>query len=382
MSSRISREIFEYWSQNKHLKVDFSFDAARPNDPAPYNSGYIFRTSIENTKHWASVNFDERSKGFVWFFSFLIWFARIKSNFGSNLIILLDEPGINLHGRAQLDLLRYVAEKLTPNFQVIYTTHSPFMINPSNLLDVRLVEDIITKDDKVLGTKVSEEVLATDSETVFPLQAALGYDITQSLFIGENCLLVEGPSDLLYLNWISQELKSRKREGLSQKWTITPVGGIDKIGSFIALFGGNKIKVAALTDFQKGHKNKIRQLKESDLLKKGHVLSAEMFVSQEEADIEDVFGRDFYLALINKTYELPKKHQMDSSKPPTELRVVEEVSKYFAGLPDTIREYDHYFPSKWLLEHGSEFLTDYPTIDFALDNFERVFKELNKILKD
>ena len=382
VSSRISREIFEYWSQNKHLKVDFSFDAARPNDPAPYNSGYIFRTSIENTKHWASVNFDERSKGFVWFFSFLIWFARIKSNFGSNLIILLDEPGINLHGRAQLDLLRYVAEKLTPNFQVIYTTHSPFMINPSNLLDVRLVEDIITKDDKVLGTKVSEEVLATDSETVFPLQAALGYDITQSLFIGENCLLVEGPSDLLYLNWISQELKSRKREGLSQKWTITPVGGIDKIGSFIALFGGNKIKVAALTDFQKGHKNKIRQLKESDLLKKGHVLSAEMFVSQEEADIEDVFGRDFYLALINKTYELPKKHQMDSSKPPTELRVVEEVSKYFAGLPDTIREYDHYFPSKWLLEHGSEFLTDYPTIDFALDNFERVFKELNKILKD
>lgn len=184
------------------------------------------------------------------------------------------------------------------------------------------------------------------------------------------------------MNWISQELKSRKREGLSQKWTITPVGGIDKIGSFIALFGGNKITVAALTDFQKGHKNKIRQLKESDLLKKGHVLSAEMFVSQEEADIEDIFGRDFYLALINKAYELPKKHQMDSSKPSSELRVVEEVSKYFATLPDTVNEYDHYFPSKWLLENGSEFLKDYPTIDFALDNFEKVFKALNKILNE
>ena len=381
VSSRISREIFEYWSQNKHLKVDFSFDAARPKDPAPFNSGYIFRTSIENTKHWASVNFDKRSKGFVWFFSFLIWFSRIKTNYGNNLVILLDEPGINLHGRAQLDLLRYIAEKLTPNYQVIYTTHSPFMINPSNLLDVRLVEDRVSKEDKILGTKVSDEVLATDKETVFPLQAALGYEITQSLFIGENCLLVEGPSDLLYLNWISQELKSRKRVGLVPKWTITPVGGIDKIGSFIALFGGNKINVAAFTDFQKGHKNKIRQLKESDLLKKGQIFSAEMFVSQDEADTEDIFGREFYFALVNQAYELPKKHQLDSSTTHTDDRVVEEVVKHFASLPSTVAEYNHYFPSKWLLENGSEFIKTLPNIDVALDNFEKLFKTLNALLK-
>jgi predicted ATP-dependent endonuclease of OLD family len=380
VSSRISREIFEYWSQNKHLKVDFSFDAARLKDPAPFNSGFIFRTFIENTKHSASVNFDERSKGFVWFFSFLIWFSRIKTNYGNNLIILLDEPGLNLHGRAQLDLLRYIAEKLTPNYQVIYTTHSPFMINPSNLLDVRLVEDTVSKEDKIQGTKVSDEVLATDKETVFPLQAALGYDITQSLFIGENCLLVEGPSDLLYLNWISQELKSRKRIGLSSEWTITPVGSIDKIGSFIALFGGNKINVAVLTDFQKGHKNKIRQLKESDLLKKGQVFSAEMFVSQDEADTEDIFGREFYISLINQAYELSKKHQLDSTATPTNVRITEEVAKHFATLPSTIAEYNHYFPSKWLLENGNQFVTTLSNIDFALDNFEKIFKTLNALL--
>jgi hypothetical protein len=380
VSSRISREIFEYWSQNRHLKVDFSFDAARPNDPVPFNSGYIFRTLIENTKHGASVNFDKRSKGFVWFFSFLIWFSRIKSNYGNNLIILLDEPGINLHGRAQLDLLRYITDKLTPNYQVIYTTHSPFMINPSNLLDVRLVEDVVTKEDKILGTKVTDEVLTNDRETIFPLQAALGYDITQSLFIGENCLLVEGPSDLLYINWISQELKARKRTGLSSKWTITPVGGIDKIGSFISLFGGNKINVAVLTDFQKGHKNKIRQLKESDLLKKGQVFSAEMFINQNEADTEDLFGRELYLTLINQAYSLPKKYQLDITTAPTEVRVVEEVSKYFATLPSTINEYDHYLPAKWLTEHGSEFLNTFTNVDFALNNFEKVFKTLNALI--
>lgn len=380
VSSRISRDIFEYWSQNKHLKVDFSFDAARPKDPAPFNTGYIFRTSIENSKHWASVNFDERSKGFVWFFSFLIWFSRIKSNYGNNLIILLDEPGINLHGKAQLDLLRYISEKLTPNYQVIYTTHSPFMINPANLLDVRLVQDTITKDDIILGTKVSDEVLDNDKETIFPLQAALGYDITQSLFIGENCLLVEGPSDLLYINWISQELKKRKKTILSQKWTITPVGGIDKIGSFISLFGGNKINVAVLTDFQKGHKNKIRQLKESDLLKKGQVFSAEMFVKQDEADIEDLLGREFYLTLVNQAYQLPKKYQFDITNPPSDIRVVEEVGKQFATFPTSIDEYDHYYPSKWLTENGSTFLSSGINIDFALDNFENIFKILNALI--
>jgi len=380
VSSRISIDIFEFWSQNKHLKVDFSFDAARPKDPAPFNTGYIFRTSIENSKHWASVNFDERSKGFVWFFSFLIWFSRIKSNYGNNLIILLDEPGINLHGKAQLDLLRYISEKLTPNYQVIYTTHSPFMINPSNLLDVRLVEDTITKDDVILGTKVSDEVLDNDRETIFPLQAALGYDITQSLFIGENCLLVEGPSDLLYLHWISQELKKRKRTGLNQKWTITPVGGIDKIGSFISLFGGNKINVAVLTDFQKGHKNKIRQLKESDLLKKGQVFSAEMFIKQVEADTEDLLGREFYLTLVNLAYDLPKKHQLDISKTPAEIRVTEEVGNHFAVLPSTIDEYDHYYPSKWLIENGAGFLNTGINIDFALNNFEQIFKTINALI--
>lgn len=381
VSSRISRDIFEYWSQNKHLKVDFSFDAARPKDPAPYNTGYIFRTSIENTKHWASVNFDERSKGFVWFFSFLIWFSRIKSNYGNNLVILLDEPGINLHGKAQLDLLRYISEKLTPNYQVIYTTHSPFMINPSNLLDVRLVEDTLTKDDVILGTKVSDDVLANNKETIFPLQAALGYEITQSLFIGENCLLVEGPSDLLYINWISQLLRKKKRTALDPKWTITPVGGIDKIGSFISLFGGNKINVAVLTDFQKGHKNKIRQLKESDLLKKGQVFSAEMFLKQEEADIEDLLGKELYINLVNLAYELPKKHQLDVSKIPSDTRVVEEVEKHFSVLPPSIMEFDHYFPSKWLIENDGQILGNGINIDFALDNFENIFKTFNSLLK-
>jgi predicted ATPase len=143
VSNQVTDQIFKYWSQNKHLDVDMRLDAARSGDAAPYNSGWIFRTRIDNRRHRADTSFDERSTGFVWFFSFLVWFNQLKQTYGNNLIILLDEPGLSLHARAQNDLLRYINEQLRPYYQVIYTTHSPFMIDADNLLSARTVEDVV-----------------------------------------------------------------------------------------------------------------------------------------------------------------------------------------------------------------------------------------------
>ena len=165
VSNRISREIFTYWTQNRNLKVQFRLDAGRTGDPAPYNSGNILRTRVENTIHEASVSFDDRSTGFVWFFSFLVLFSQFKKTHGDNVILLLDEPGTSLHAKAQEDLLRYFKEKLIPHHQVIYTTHSPFMVPADNLMAARTVEDVVKRDrqgniEEVLGTKVSDNVLS------------------------------------------------------------------------------------------------------------------------------------------------------------------------------------------------------------------------------
>ena len=309
VSNRISREIFTYWSQNKNLKVQFRLDAGRSGDPAPFNSGNILRTRIENTIHEASVSFDDRSTGFVWFFSFLVLFSQIKKTYGDNVILLLDEPGTSLHAKAQEDLLRYFKEKLIPSHQVLYTTHSPFMVPADNLLSARTVEDVVKRDkngnlEAVLGTKVSDNVLSVGRETLFPLQGALGYEITQTLFIGKNSLLVEGPSDLLYLKAYSKELARLKRTSLDQAWTITPVGGVDKVGAFMSLLYGNKLNVAILADFAKGQKKKIEELKKSQLLNEARVITAERYTGTEEADIEDLIGRDGYISLVTQAYGL------------------------------------------------------------------------------
>jgi hypothetical protein len=101
-SIKISQEIFRYWSQNRHLAVQFRVDMALPGDPPPFNQGRIVRTRIDNRHHMVSVPFDERSTGFVWFFSFIALFSQVKKSHGDDVIILLDEPGLSLHAKAQV----------------------------------------------------------------------------------------------------------------------------------------------------------------------------------------------------------------------------------------------------------------------------------------
>jgi len=156
-SNDITDEIFEFWSQNEALTVKIELNDGRPADPPPFNSGRVAKIRIENKNHRVSVPLSERSAGFVWFFSFLAQFKQLKKNTG-NAIILLDEPGLTLHGKAQSDLLRYIEKRILPAHQVIYSTHSPFMVPAQRLADVRVVEDVVDYTDPrrpiVNGTKV------------------------------------------------------------------------------------------------------------------------------------------------------------------------------------------------------------------------------------
>ena len=290
-SNEITDEIFQFWSQNESLRVLIDIGEGKAADKPPFDVGTIVKIRIENTNHHVTVPLSERSAGFVWFFSFLSQFKQLKKTTG-NSIILLDEPGLTLHGKAQSDLLHYIEERLLPEHQVIYTTHSPFMIPAERMATVRIVEDVIKHEGRksiVMGTKVSSDVLAVDKETLFPLQGALGYEITQSLFIGKNTLLVEGPSDILYLQAFSIALKNRKREGLDMRWTMCPSGGIDKILPFASLFGANNLNIAVLCDLANGDKTKLEKLRKSQILKAGQLYTAVDFTGKSESDIEDFF---------------------------------------------------------------------------------------------
>lgn len=386
-SNDITDEIFQFWSQNEALRVEIDLGQGRPQDKPPFNSGTIAKIRIENTNHRVTVPLSERSAGFVWFFSFLAQFKQLKKTTG-NAIILLDEPGLTLHGKAQADLLKYIEERLLPEHQVIFTTHSPFMVPTNRLENVRIVEDLIKHDGRkteVFGTKVSSDVLTVDSDTLFPLQGALGYEITQSLFIGENTLLVEGPSDVLYLQAFSSVLKELGREGLSSKWTICPSGGIDKIAPFASLFGANKINIAVLCDLAHGDKAKVDRLKKSSILNAAQLFTASDFTGKDESDIEDLLHADIYIEILNSTYNLSGKNTVTEKKLnealTTTVRIVKKAEAYFNLLPESVQALDHFQPSRWLIENIAYLKQDKESIKSSLNMFESIFNKFNKFVK-
>lgn len=386
-SNEITEEIFQFWSQNNALEVVIEIDTGKPNDPAPFNAGIVADIRIRNTNHKATLPLSERSAGFVWFFSFLAQFKQLKKT-ESNAIILLDEPGLTLHGKAQGDLLRYIVERLLPDHQVIFTTHSPFMVPMDRLEDVRIVEDVISFNPKtgrpdIKGTKVRSDVLEVSDDTLFPLQGALGYEVTQSMFIGANTLLVEGPSDILYLQVLSQALRKRGREGLDQRWAICPSGGIDKIAPFVRLFGGNKINVAVLSDVANADKKKIEAVKKEQILKAGHFFTAADFVGQQEADVEDIFAPDLFAAILNGAYAPPAANKVTQKAlleaDPTE-RIVKKAEALFRLMPPEVPEFDHFAPARWLLENAKILDKDSPAVQATLARAEEIFKTFNKLL--
>ena len=173
-SNHLSKRILKYWSQNKHIQLKFDIRPALAQDPEKMRQGTNLWGMVYDSVHQVSTGLGTRSRGFVWFFSFLAWYSQ-QHRTKQPMILLLDEPGLFLHGSAQGDFLQYMEAELKPHHQVLYTTHSPFLVDAKRFDRVRMVEDKSMASDEELpedrrGTKVSSDVLEASEGTLFPLQ--------------------------------------------------------------------------------------------------------------------------------------------------------------------------------------------------------------------
>ncbi|UCC96767.1 MAG: AAA family ATPase [Phycisphaerales bacterium] len=377
----ITEKIAKYWSQNTSLRVNFQLHPGKLQDPPPFDKGQVLQTRILNTRHNLTLNFDERSTGFVWFFSFLVWFSQVRRTFGDNLFILLDDPGIGLHAQAQEDLLRYIAMELEPHYQVLYTTHSPFMVDPNNLGRARTVEDITTKneqgDEQYLGTKVGDKMFSTDPGTLIPLRTALGYELTRSIVTGQKTLLVESPAEAFYLNWFSKRLNEKGRAGLDPAWKIVPCGGSEKIAAFLALFGANQGSVVVLMDTT-GGQTALEQFRKSELPRSCGILTVDKYGPSSDGSIEDVIGRRTYFGLVNLCYKLPRRHRLPLTGAETSdqsQRVLDSVKIHLSA--HDIGAFDRHRPAEFLAENAGRCMKKLPDIEGALDRLERLFADVS-----
>ena len=189
------------------------------------------------------IELDQRSEGFQWLVSFFVVFFSEAADKHKNAILLLDEPGLSLHGLKQRDF-RATISRLAEENQTLYTTHSPFLVGPDELDLVRVVE----MTDRGVGTKVRTRVTAQDPVALLPLQEALGYDLAQSLFSQQRNLVLESLTDYWYVDAVAQLLREANIVDLNDKITLLPASQAGKVVYYATILHAHKLKVAALLD--------------------------------------------------------------------------------------------------------------------------------------
>ena len=175
--------------------------------------------------------------------------------------------------------------------------------------------------------------------------------------------------------------RSRALAGIEQHRAsaprATPVGGADKVPTFVALIGAQtNLNVAVLVDYQKKDKQAIEDLYKRKLLKKQSVLTYADYVDATEADIEDMFTPDFYLKLVNGEYgssigvsDIQTKHS----------RILCRLERHIDAHPlPQGAKFNHYRPARYFSDNISSLGHEISDQEFG--RFERIFGALNKLL--
>ncbi|MGI2030253.1 ATP-dependent nuclease [Endozoicomonas acroporae] len=233
-STDLTREIRKVWNPDpKRADADKLRIAA---------DGQYLKVTVEDDLG-VEIELDQRSEGFQWMVSFFVVFFAEAMDKHNNAILLLDEPGVSLHGHKQKDF-RHTIARLAKENQVLYTTHSPFMVGPDELDLVRVVE----MTDRNKGTKINNTVVADDPAALLPLQEALGYDLAQSLFTQKKNLVLEGLTDLWYIEGVSLLASEAGVASLDSKIALLPASSASKVTYFATILSAQEMKVAALLD--------------------------------------------------------------------------------------------------------------------------------------
>lgn len=233
-SVKLTQEIVSVWMPNP--------DRAEADRLRIQADGQYLKVVVED-ELGVEIELDQRSEGFQWLVSFFVVFFAEAAEKHKNAILLLDEPGLHLHGLKQRDF-RETISRLAAKNQTVYTTHSPFLVGPDELDKVRVID----MTDRRVGTKVHGNLSTGDPAALLPLQEALGYDLAQSLFAQTRNLVLEGLTDYWYIEAVAQLLRASGEADLDQKIALVFANSAGKVVYYATILHAHKLKVAALLD--------------------------------------------------------------------------------------------------------------------------------------
>jgi len=305
-AARITGDFLTYWTQNTdgQQKVDLIVKHSRDVEG---KSKLLFFVHDKTDQYP-----EQRSKGFLWFLSFYLSLAAAEKREPERTrLLLIDEPGSYLHMRAQRDILKLFEDRLAKTQQIIYSTHSPYLLPPDKLYRLRLV---IKNGEK--GTQVIDRLQHPDlqgeqlRDTLSPVLTAIGVDISSSLsFVKPYNVITEGPSDhTLITTWAKLY-----KPDLLEKINVFPGTGASTLPTFASLFIGWGLKFIVVLD----RDEKGDEVRERLLLDYG-IDNARIIQPSNSVTIEDLFSIADFTTLVKMLH--PKFVLKDTDRPSKSIK--------------------------------------------------------------
>jgi len=351
-SIRLTNSITEIWNPNN------SKDEA--SQLRVIADGQYLKVAVTD-RLGAEIELDQRSEGFQWMVSFFIVFESQADNDYKNCILLLDEPATSLHALKQKEFIKTIS-KLAEKNQTIYTTHSPFMISQDELDLVRIVE----LTDRAIGTKVNNKIISNDPAALFPLQEALGYNLAQSMFTSKKNVLLEGLTDLWYLEGINSLLD----KNLDSNIALLPVGTSAKISYYASMLSNNDLKSVALLDSDGAGDKAATQDTVVNALSTKNILRTKEFLDREikNSEIEDIIRET-----LAKVFQIEYGVEISAEELASDKSIVDLFKKSEKDF--TKLKLSKAF-LKWAREHTVNDLTDVET-----QSCQKLIETINRRLK-
>lgn len=265
MNAAIARHLNfpKWWAQDRDFQLMLS--------PREHEVAFTVRDRTET-----EYSFAERSRGLRYFLSYYVQLRANEPPEGRKQLLLLDEPDAYLSGVGQQDLLRILEEFARPEDgseggQVVYVTHSPYLINRNAADRIRVLD----KGSHDEGTRVVMDASRNHYE---PLRSSLGPFVAETAFIGGANLFVEGLADQVLLAGISSHLRSRDvapSQTLNlNEVTIVPAGSASAIPYMVYLARGRDVvkpPCVVLLDGDKSGKDAARQLRKNPAGRRAYI---------------------------------------------------------------------------------------------------------------
>lgn len=290
-SSKLTTAFSDWWKQGNYR---FRLVA----------DGNYFRILVADDRRSEEIELENRSAGLQWFLSFFLVFTYESEDSHEEAIVLLDEPGHSLHPLAQRDLTAFF-NNLAETNQLLFTTHSPFMIDADRLDRVRKV---FVGDDGC--TEASSDLRVTrgakglkDNGATYAVHSALNLTVSESLLLGCQPIIVEGPSDQHYLTAIKSILIGKKKIAPKYELVFPPSGGA-KTAKIIAsiLSGRDDDLPKVLLDSDAAGKQAIKSL-QGDLYsnEKEKIIETDaVFSDLKGTEIEDLLPTSLMIQVLDR----------------------------------------------------------------------------------